>query len=74
MERGRPNVGEVVDYYLAEDLTCSAVVLCVYFYDLVDLQLEDGQVVKGVRRAWIWQLEGWSNVGRFLRRGEEEMP
>lgn len=66
-------MGEVVDYYLAEDLTCDAVVLRVYFWDLVDLRLSNGDTVKNVRRAMFWEgLEGWTNTGRFLRRNREE--
>lgn len=61
----RPIIDEIVDYYLTETDTVDAVVVRVIFWDHVDLRLPDGRIVKDVRAALDWDVDGWTNVGRF---------
>jgi hypothetical protein len=60
-----PAVGEQVAYF-TERGTVRAVVIAVTFWDLVDLELEDGTILLGVRRILAMGMSE-SDVGRFER-------
>lgn len=68
-----PEVGEVVVYYVDAERTVFATVTAAIFWDLVDLELEDGTVMRNVRRV-LEIIDGGAVrvemvTGRFRRRG-----
>lgn len=68
-----PEVGEIVAYHTPEGETVFAHVVDVIFWDLVDLKLGDGTILRNVRRTVI--TFGGSIVaqrGRFDRIGDRE--
>lgn len=65
MGENLPEVGETVHYF-TERGTELAIVLAVTFWDLVDLELADGTILRGVRRILAMNI-GESDVGRFER-------
>jgi hypothetical protein len=60
-----PEVGERVAYFTNSG-TVPATVIVVHFWDLVDLELDDGTIVRCVRRILAMGL-GESDAGRFER-------
>lgn len=68
-----PEVGELVAYHTPDGGTVMAQVVVVTFWDLVDLKLGDGTVVRNVRRS-ILTPHGTIVVerGRFDRIGVDD--
>lgn len=67
MGENMPEVGERVVYHVAEGSSVFAHVVRVEFWDLVDLQLEDGTLVAKVRRVVVLDWEPVTRIGRFDR-------
>lgn len=62
----RAVVGEVVTYYVTDEITCLAVVVNVIFWDLADLELATGEIIRA-RRVVVEDEDG-ARRGRFAAR------
>ncbi len=66
MGENLPTVGELVAYYIDSERSVFAEVVHVWFWDLVDIRLPSGELIREVRRVLDWG-NGAPLQGRFRR-------